>query len=219
MPAAPRTSRSATGRPTREASEELIRHALDVARSHFIELGFEGTSIEGIAQAAGVSKLTLYRHFETKKGLFLAVLESLVGSYAEQMTARIDTTRPPREVLHDMGSFLAKSYFTPQGQSLTRVLIGEQLRMEDISEHSNRMASLARSPVEGYLKLLQSRGQARFEDLRMAAAQFVNLCMLGQYYLLCDASESIPPARTRARIVRSAVDMFAGAYLADDAGA
>ena len=219
MPAATRSPRPVTGRPTREASEELIRHALDVARDHFIDLGFEGTSIEGIAQAAGVSKLTLYRHFEGKKGLFVAVLERLVGVYAEQMSARIDTSRPPREVLYEMGSFLAKSYFTPQGQNLTRVLIGEQLRMDDISQHSNRMASLARSPVEGYLKLLQSSGQARFEDLRMAAAQFVNLCMMGQYYLLCDASEAIPPARTQTRIVRSAVDMFAGAYLVDGPGA
>ena len=218
MPAATRTPRPATGRPTREASEELIRHALVVARDHFIDLGFDGTSIEGIAQAAGVSKLTLYRHFETKKGLFVAVLERLVGGYAEQMSAKIDTSKPPREVLHAMGTFLASSYFTPQGQNLTRILIGEQLRMDDISQHSNRVASLARSPVEGYLTLLQAHGQARFDDIRMAAAQFVNLCMLGQYYLLCDASEAIPPARTRARLVRSAVDMFAGAYLVDKKG-
>ena len=210
MPAATRTPRAVTGRPTREAAEELIRHALVVARNHFIDFGFDGTSIEGIAQAAGVSKLTLYRHFETKKGLFVAVLERLVGDYAERMAAKIDTSRPPREVLHEMGSFLANSYFTPQGQNLTRILIGEQLRMEDISQHSNRVASMARNPVESYLTSLQASGQARFEDIRMAAAQFVNLCMLGQYYLLCYASEAIPPARTRARLVRSAVDMFAG---------
>lgn len=219
MPDAKRTSRPVTGRPTREASEELIRHALGVARNHFIDFGFDGTSIEGIAQAAGVSKLTLYRHFETKKGLFVAVLERLVGDYADHMSAKIDTSRPPREVLHAMGSFLASSYFTPQGQNLTRILIGEQLRMDDISQHSNRVASMARSPVENYLKLLQAGGQARFDDIRMAAAQFVNLCMLGQYYLLCDARDAIPPPRTRARIVRSAVDMFVGAYLVDDKGA
>lgn len=208
--------RPTPGRPTREASEELIRHVLTIAEKEFLGRGFEGASIEGIAQAAGTSKLTLYRHFEHKKGLFIAVVQQLVVGYALQLSGRIDTSRAPREVLSEIGGFLANCYFTPQGQGLTRIMIGELPRIEGLADISNRMAVLARGPVETYLTLLQSRRQAVFDNVQRAAAQFVNLCMLGQYYLLCDAAKSIPSPEERAEIVASAVRVFAAAYLVAD---
>lgn len=213
MPSTRVQKRPALGRPTREASEELIRRVLLVAQEEFIARGFDGASIEGIAQAAGTSKLTLYRHFESKHRLFMAVIEQLVDQYAVQLTGRIDTSLPPRQVLTDMGLFLANCYFTPEGVNLTRILIAELNRVDGLPEISARLADLARSPVERYLRLLQSRGEASFDDVRRAAIQFVNLCMLGQYYLLRNEEKSIPGAATRRKIVDSAVRLFAAGYL------
>lgn len=207
------TKRAAPGRPTREASEELIRHTLKVAQGEFIARGFEGASIEGIAQAAGISKLTLYRHFEGKKGLFIAVIEALASQYAKQQINKIDTSLPPEQVLLDMGRFLAASYFKPEIQSLVRMMIAEQRRVEGLPQISTRLADLSRSPVESYLTLLQTRKIARFDDIRRAAIQFVNLCMLGQYFLLCEETLAIPDACTQEEIVRSAVKLFSSAYL------
>lgn len=190
-----------------------MRHVLDVAQRHFTAAGFEGASIEGIAQDAGVSKLTLYRHFESKQGLFVAMVERQVSSYARQQVGKIDVSRPPREILLEMGLFLAKSYFTNETQGLTRILIGEHRRVDGLAAQVDRMGRLARSPIETYLRLLQKRGLAVIDDVPLAAAQFVNLCMLGQYYLLCRPSRALPSARTRTRLVQSAVDMFTATYL------
>lgn len=213
MSATHHIKRSASGRPTRQASEALMRHVLDVAQRHFTAAGFEGASIEGIAQDAGVSKLTLYRHFESKQGLFVAMVERQVSSYARQQVGKIDVSRPPREILLEMGLFLAKSYFTNETQGLTRILIGEHRRVDGLAAQVDRMGRLARSPIETYLRLLQKRGLAVIDDVPLAAAQFVNLCMLGQYYLLCRPSRALPSARTRTRLVQSAVDMFTATYL------
>lgn len=217
MQAATRSKRPAPGRPTLAAAQELTRHMLDVACAQFIALGLEGASIERIALEAGVSKLTLYRHFESKRGLFVAVIEQMVASYAQKLSGKIDTDRAPRQVLYDMGIFLADSYFTPESQGLTRILIGEQQRVPDLSQLARRMGSLVRGPVEHYLTLLQSQRKAEIDDIGRAAIQFVNLCMLGQYYLLCEPSQSIPPPRVRAKIVRSAVNIFSAGYLIDEA--
>lgn len=216
-PPEPKPKRPAPGRPTREASAERMSHLLKVAQREFLDRGFECASIEGIADAAGISKLTLYRHFGGKKGLFVAVVDKLVGGYAAQLSSLIDSVSPPREVLFRMGLLLADTYFTPAGRSLTRIMIGEVQRIDDLSYLSKQMADQARAPVEAYLTQLQSRRLANFADARRAAVQFVNLCMLGQYYLLCDSGEALPDPLTRQEIVNSAVAMFAAAYLCDAA--
>jgi AcrR family transcriptional regulator len=208
--------RPVLGRPTLLAADELLHRIRVAARQEFIAKGFDGASIEGIAEAAGTSKLTLYRHFASKRGLFTAVIEQLVAQYAERLEGAVDISLPAQRVLLDMGLFLSASYFTPEAQSLTRMLIGERQRMEDLSQVTKRIADLARRPVESYLRLLQSRQEADFDDVRRAAIQFVNLCILGQYFLLCEEKLAIPPPGTRKKIVQSAVKLFVAGYLRVD---
>jgi AcrR family transcriptional regulator len=52
---------------------------LDVALEVFARQGYHGTSMNDVADAAGVTKPVLYQHFESKRELYLALLES-VGS-------------------------------------------------------------------------------------------------------------------------------------------
>ena len=48
---------------------------VDVAGRLFGERGYEATRLEDVAEAAGVTKPVLYRHFDSKKQLYLALLE------------------------------------------------------------------------------------------------------------------------------------------------
>lgn len=48
---------------------------MDAAEAYFLELGYMGTSMEAVAQAAQVSKLTIYSHFGDKETLFKSVIE------------------------------------------------------------------------------------------------------------------------------------------------
>jgi AcrR family transcriptional regulator len=50
---------------------------LTEARRLFAERGFEGTSIDDLAGAAGVAKGDVYHHFESKEAVFLRVLEDV----------------------------------------------------------------------------------------------------------------------------------------------
>lgn len=56
---------------------ELREHILAEAKNVFLELGFERTSMDLVAQRAQTSKRSLYAHFETKDVLFVAVIERI----------------------------------------------------------------------------------------------------------------------------------------------
>lgn len=48
---------------------------LDTAASVFASMGYHGTTTSELAKAAGVSEPIIYRHFESKKGLFIELIE------------------------------------------------------------------------------------------------------------------------------------------------
>jgi AcrR family transcriptional regulator len=60
---------------TRLAADERRALILEAAGRLFGERGYEGVTLDRIAAAAGVTKPVLYRHFASKKALYLALLE------------------------------------------------------------------------------------------------------------------------------------------------
>lgn len=89
-PRAPRTtSRQLLSREERSAS---ILHAAAVA---FAGAGFAATSMDDVALAAGVTKLIVYRHFDSKEELYRAVLERVTGRLREELVTQMQ--QPPSE--------------------------------------------------------------------------------------------------------------------------
>jgi AcrR family transcriptional regulator len=62
---------------------------LGVGRSLFAEKGFEATSIEEIAQRAGVSKPVVYEHFGGKEGLYAVVVDREMQSLLNRITSAL----------------------------------------------------------------------------------------------------------------------------------
>lgn len=60
------------------------------AAAAFLAAGFDATSMESVAERAGVTRLIVYRHFESKEALYRAVLDSVV----ESLRAEFDPSTP-----------------------------------------------------------------------------------------------------------------------------
>ncbi len=56
-------------------------HLIEVATRLFMERGFDATSIDAIAEAAGMSKPTVYARYRDKRGLFEAVLRERIAQW------------------------------------------------------------------------------------------------------------------------------------------
>lgn len=77
MSASQRRRADAPKPPARMRRADRKRQLLGHAKQLFVTLGYQNTTTEKIAKAAGVTEPVLYRHFESKKALFLEVLHEV----------------------------------------------------------------------------------------------------------------------------------------------
>src|SRR5262249_877517 len=73
---------------------------LATAKQLFLAHGYTATTTEKIAQAAGVSEPVLYRHFESKKALFLDVLQEVREATLNRWRSETTTLSDPLAKLH-----------------------------------------------------------------------------------------------------------------------
>jgi AcrR family transcriptional regulator len=79
-----------------ERKRQLVLHAKQL----FVTLGYHATTTEKIAQAAGVTEPVLYRHFESKKALFLAVLQEIRQATLDRWRAETAKLSDPQSKLN-----------------------------------------------------------------------------------------------------------------------
>lgn len=72
------------------------RQLLDVAIERFAAGGFHATSMDEIAEAAGVTKPVLYQHFRSKRQLYLELLDDVGGSLMEAIAKATAGAETPR---------------------------------------------------------------------------------------------------------------------------
>ena len=92
---------------TRMRASDRRRQLLDVATNVFAERGFSATIMDDIAFAGGITKPVLYQHFDSKRALYIAVLED-GGS---RLIDGISKATSKGQTLREQMSFGFEAYF------------------------------------------------------------------------------------------------------------
>ena len=77
--------------------DERARQLLDVAEAVFAERGVQASSMEEIAERAGVTKPIVYDHFRSKDGLVAAVVLRAGTVLGEVVLAAVTSTEDPEQ--------------------------------------------------------------------------------------------------------------------------
>jgi AcrR family transcriptional regulator len=129
----------------RLAPEERRRLIVEAAGRLFGERGYDGTRLDAVAAAAGVTKPVLYRHFADKRALYLALLErhrAGLGSFAGAIPAEGPLEARLRAVLEvwldyvQAHSYAWRMLFRDTGG-------GEEVRAFRVEVHAEARAVLA----------------------------------------------------------------------------
>ena len=79
---------------------ERKRQLLVCAKQLFLSHGYQATTMEKIAQAAGVSEPVVYHHFDSKKSLFLEVLQEVREATLNRWRSETTSLTDPLAKLH-----------------------------------------------------------------------------------------------------------------------
>ncbi len=97
----PKSDREGPGKGgTRLTRAERKRQLLGHAKQLFVTLGYPHVTTEKIAAAAGVTEPVLYKHFESKKALFLEVLQEIREATLTRWHAETAELADPLAKLH-----------------------------------------------------------------------------------------------------------------------
>jgi TetR/AcrR family transcriptional regulator, mexJK operon transcriptional repressor len=181
------------------------RQVLAAAREVFMDAGFERASCDVIAARAGVSKATIYSHFQDKPALFVASFsEEADALRAEFLACLGEPASDMRADLLSVGHRLVDIALAPAFVSLYRQTYAESLRFPTIGQMLfDRGAAVVQETLGAYLAKFAVRGDLVIDDPRIAAIHFSGLCQedltlraqLG--ILMYPASEQIRAAVTR----------------------
>ncbi|MDE3177040.1 MAG: TetR/AcrR family transcriptional regulator [Pseudomonadota bacterium] len=123
-----------SGRPPSERACEVEPRILDAAARVFLERGFDGASIELIAETARAGKPTIYARYRDKAALFEAAFLRRLAARNE----RLETHRPQGDTvearLTSIGVALALESLTEDFIGLMRLAIAQSRRMPEMGE-------------------------------------------------------------------------------------
>ncbi len=88
-------------RPRRLTGDERRRQLFDVALGLFAERGYESTTMDEIADAAGVTKPLLYQHFSSKRALYLELVDAVAAELLAEIGAAAAAAAGPRQQVED----------------------------------------------------------------------------------------------------------------------
>jgi TetR/AcrR family transcriptional repressor of mexJK operon len=179
---------SALTPPTRrEANRHSRRETiLDTAQGSFLEQGYDGTTMSGIAAQLGGSKGTLWSYFPSKEKLFAAVIGRVSESFRAQLLEILDPAGGDVEATlrRYVREFLNK-VTSPPAVALHRLVVGEANRFPEMGQifydHAPR---LTHQLLADYLAAAMDRGQLRRDDPLTAARNLSGLCMAGCHHRL-----------------------------------
>lgn len=108
-------------------------------------------TMQEVADASGLGRTTVYRHFPRRQDLIDALFEEVLREAAETVTEALDAATSARALLCDLGPRI--------------IAIGDRYRFLDAHPELRERAlgpnELATNPLEEYLRGAQDRGEVR----------------------------------------------------------
>lgn len=111
---------------TRSQDYDAIKQSiLAAAAKLFAERGFEATSINDVAAAAGLSKAGIYHYYESKTVILRTMLTEHLNAVSEIVDIALNTSDPPREKFVTLTRMLIENYTQPASRNQHIVLVND----------------------------------------------------------------------------------------------
>lgn len=151
---------------------------LDAARAEFGDRGIEAATTRGIAERAGCNEVTLFRHFESKQGLLVAVVQETSDEFRSVCECDGNFSGDLATDLERFATIYTRSL--EQCEGMCRALIGESRRRPLLcKELIGDVIKPYHESIARYLEKRKTEGAVRVEVDSMAFAEIFTSSLMG----------------------------------------
>ncbi|HUO15890.1 MAG TPA: helix-turn-helix domain-containing protein [Verrucomicrobiae bacterium] len=156
-----------------ERRVRLIQAAIEV----FSQRGYEGASVEEIAEAASVTKPVLYDHFSSKENLFVAAIEQIRDGLLYRGNTAVEKEKTPSKKLK--AAILVFFDLAEEDPCAARVLLISSKAPAPIADTCRRIQAAATSGLAQIMRSHSPSSAADWGHQWLLKAEFIKKGMHG----------------------------------------
>ena len=161
------------------------QNIIEGATMLFLKHGFQTVSMDKVAQAAPVSKATLYRYFSSKDMLLAAVIDELCADLWQTMDEVSMDLSSIENNLKKIATAFVDFIFSEQGLAIYRLVVAECTDFPELGELVYKTGpKTALSQLEHYLAEINQQDNINIPDITFAADSFFSL-LKGELHFQC----------------------------------
>ncbi|MBE2900698.1 TetR/AcrR family transcriptional regulator [Methanothermobacter thermautotrophicus] len=147
----------------------------DAARELFIKKGYRGTTTREIASRAGVSEVTVFRKFGSKKNLLKRIMDESIERISPALQV-LEGDGEPRDVLEEVSQQLVRVMVREKIDLLFVMMVERELEEHGFEEWEipDSAGRLIYDSIEGYLRKKIREGSIRAVDPGTVAEMMIS---------------------------------------------
>ena len=167
---------------------------LEEALRLFSEKGYDGTSVESIAEAVGIKAPSLYKHFKGKEDILNSIIDVSEKRYSENFGSAHSVGKLPGSKEEFLRLSIERFSYTLNDPNIRRIrifLTQEQFRNKRMADITNRhQMEDVQSLMEKMLGGMMETGVVKKDDPRLLAVELASPAVL-----MVSESDRLPDKR------------------------
>ena len=196
----------------RKLTEIKRADIIQAAKDEFRDNGFAATSMDRIAEAARVSKRTVYNHFDSKETLFKAVAQDMCNIFQRISEHPYDVDTPLRKQLETIAQRQMEMLCSERFLRLFKMLTAETLASPELTGPILENMEKENLGLIKWIRAASKDGKLQATDPVAAGRQFMALLEAFTSWPYLYGMERVQKMADRQKVIDSAVDMFLGKY-------
>ncbi len=192
-----------------ENSDSKRQAIMQAAKNLFLTHNYRCVSMDKIAQAAPVSKATLYNYFDSKNELLVAVVSKLSTELLQTITQTLSDADDVEQTLKKIAFSVVEFLYSSEGLAIYRLVISESHEFPELGQMvSNNGVTPLINQLDSYLQRLNDSDNLSIFDTRSTADVFFSL-LKGELHFRCLLGVQPPPNELeKAQLIESATTFY-----------
>ena len=192
---------------------EKRQQILTAAKCVFLKCGYHGSSMNQIAQEAGVTKLTIYNHFQDKANLFICAIEKTCEESISARPLKLYADSDFKKEFIQICALALHVINLPEAIKLELLLLELAAEQNPLAEKFYNASHLRMNAVwEDFFQQAIALGFIRTETVKTLTLLILSLLLGMRHHEVLLGIRAVPNAEERQQIILTSIDLFLMKY-------